>query len=91
MYNLASDELLNIFLIKGKSFLAIYHISCDLTPGSTSVNVSATSSTGKSEYVNAGQIGNNSCSRRNPPRLTQIAVLALLLYIAMSFCSSSFL
>lgn len=44
------------------------------------VNVSATSSTGKSEFVNAGQIDNNSSSRNDLHNLVLVTTLVSFLY-----------
>ncbi|KAL3530465.1 hypothetical protein ACH5RR_009787 [Cinchona calisaya] len=57
---------------------------------SKSVNVSATTSTGKSEFVNAGQIGNNSSSRNDLHMQAVITTLISLLYISV-FGKFSFL
>ncbi|KAL3518466.1 hypothetical protein ACH5RR_021055 [Cinchona calisaya] len=57
---------------------------------SMSVNVSATLSTGKSEFVNAGQIGNNSSSRDDLRNLILVTMLQVSLYI-LTFGKMSFL
>ncbi|XP_052187152.1 aspartic proteinase 36-like [Diospyros lotus] len=59
---------------------------------SLSVNVSTTTGTGKSEFVNAGQMGNGSSSRITPDykMLSSIVITALLLLISV-FGSFSFL
>ncbi|KAI5666483.1 hypothetical protein M9H77_16336 [Catharanthus roseus] len=55
------------------------------------VNVSAASSTGKSEFVSAGQIGKSSSLVGNPNRLMILmAAVSFLLYISL-FCSFAFL
>ncbi|KAL3622953.1 hypothetical protein CASFOL_033253 [Castilleja foliolosa] len=57
---------------------------------SLSVNVSTTTSTGKTEVFNAGQVGNNSSSNYKPYKLIQSTVLALLLHLPF-FCILPFL
>ncbi|KAK2984120.1 hypothetical protein RJ640_006273 [Escallonia rubra] len=57
---------------------------------SLSVNVSATLSPGKSEFVNAGQIGDNSSSRNARDSLILTIILGLLLHISV-FASISIL
>ncbi|GFZ17826.1 eukaryotic aspartyl protease family protein [Actinidia rufa] len=47
---------------------------------SSSVNVSATTSNGKSEFVNAGQIGESGSPRNAPPKLIPIIIMAFLLH-----------
>ncbi|XP_059627085.1 aspartic proteinase 36-like [Cornus florida] len=55
-----------------------------------SVNVSTTTNAGKSEFVNAGQIGNSSSSRDAVYKLIPSSIVALLLHISV-FGSFSFL
>lgn len=43
--------------------------------GSMSVNVSTTTNTGKSEFVDAGQISNNSSPKNVPQKLILITLL----------------
>ncbi|CAK9186793.1 unnamed protein product [Ilex paraguariensis] len=57
---------------------------------SLSVNVSATTSTGKSEFVNAGQLAGSSSSRNALYKLIPSCILAFLLHISV-FGSISFL
>ncbi|KAK3043613.1 hypothetical protein RJ639_001675 [Escallonia herrerae] len=54
-----------------------------MASGSLSVNVSATLSPGKSEFVNAGQIGDNSSSRNARDSLIPTIILGLLLHISV--------
>ncbi|KAF5931097.1 hypothetical protein HYC85_031970 [Camellia sinensis] len=58
---------------------------CSLT-----VNVSATTSTGTSEFVNAGQIGQSSSPQNTPCKLIPIIITAFLLHIS-AFGGFSFL
>ncbi|KAF5937662.1 hypothetical protein HYC85_025168 [Camellia sinensis] len=59
---------------------------------SSSVNVSATTSNGQSEFVNAGQIGHSSSSRNTPSfKLIPSIVIAFLLHISAIATSFSFL
>ncbi|GMP98910.1 hypothetical protein CsSME_00046612 [Camellia sinensis var. sinensis] len=59
---------------------------------SSSVNVSATTSNGQSEFVNAGQIGHSSSSRNTPSfKLIPSIVIAFLLHISTIATSFSFL
>ncbi|GFP93541.1 aspartic proteinase-like protein 2 [Phtheirospermum japonicum] len=57
---------------------------------SLSVNVSTTTSTGKTEFFNAGQLDNNSSSKYELCKLIQSTVLPLLLHLAF-FCVLPFL
>ncbi|KAG6417325.1 hypothetical protein SASPL_119479 [Salvia splendens] len=49
---------------------------------SSSVNVSTTTSTGKTEFFNAGQVDNSNSADNAPSKLIPIVVVALLLHIA---------
>lgn len=51
--------------------------------GSLSVNVSTTSSTGKTEFVNAGQLSDNSSFRNEAYISLPIGILALFVHIAI--------
>lgn len=48
-----------------------------------SVNVSTTSNTGRSEFVNAGQLSDNSSRRNVPQKLIPKCIIAFLLHICM--------
>ncbi|KAJ8768222.1 hypothetical protein K2173_021162 [Erythroxylum novogranatense] len=50
---------------------------------STSVNVSTASNTGKSEFVNAGEVDNNNSPRNLPDRLILMPIIPFLLQIFM--------
>jgi hypothetical protein len=51
--------------------------------GSMLVNVSATMNTGKSEYVNAGQLNNNSSMRNKPYKEIVISMISFLLHVLL--------
>lgn len=53
--------------------------------GSLSVNVSATTGTGRSEYVNAGELG-ASISLRDGLKLTKTGFLAFLVHLTLIYC-----
>uniref|UniRef100_A0A2P2QTY0 Uncharacterized protein n=1 Tax=Rhizophora mucronata TaxID=61149 RepID=A0A2P2QTY0_RHIMU len=55
-----------------------------------SVNVSTTTNTGKSEFVNAGELDNNSSQQTVPYKLIPMTTIAFLLHIFM-LCSYLFL
>ncbi|KAI7983445.1 Aspartic proteinase-like protein 2 [Camellia lanceoleosa] len=57
---------------------------------SLSVNVSATTSTGTTEFVNAGQIGQSSSPQNTPFKLIPIIIAAFLLHVS-AFIGFSFL
>ncbi|KAJ7947910.1 aspartic proteinase-like protein 2 [Quillaja saponaria] len=49
---------------------------------SMSVNVSASSNTGRSEYVNTGQLSDGTSLHRNPYQLITLGLLAFLMHIS---------
>ena len=51
--------------------------------GSTSVNVTATMKTGKSEYVNAGQLNDNSSPQNEPYKGIAISMISFLMHILL--------
>ena len=51
--------------------------------GSMSVNVSTTMNTGKSEYVNAGQLNNNSSKRNKPYKEIVISMISFLMHVLL--------
>ncbi|KAG2371462.1 Aspartic proteinase-like protein [Vigna angularis] len=53
--------------------------------GSLSVNVSATTGTGRSEFVNAGEVG-GSISLRDGLKLTKTGFLAFLVHLTLIYC-----
>lgn len=53
--------------------------------GSLSVNVSAATGTGRSEYVNAGEVG-GSISLRDGLQLTRTGFLAFLVHLTLIYC-----
>ncbi|ESR37638.1 hypothetical protein WN944_027715 [Citrus x changshan-huyou] len=80
------QTILGDLVLKDKIFvydLAGQRIGWSNYDCSMSVNVSTTSNTGRSEFVNAGQLSDNSSRRNVPQKLIPKCIIAFLLHICM--------
>lgn len=73
-------DLANTDFFSRYGLLILWYLD-QFSPGSMSVNVSAESRTGRSEYVNAGQLSDSSSIREEPYKLLSICLMAFVLNI----------